>query len=122
MFDIRLILIFCIVAFMMRRLDYPLASAVLALVQGPIAEPTLRQSLLLSPGDPLIFFTRAVSGPIPVIALILNFLPALKLLRHTCLQPPARILYEHRAAPAVNGYNQAPSGDGGRAGRASATI
>jgi putative tricarboxylic transport membrane protein len=83
MFDIWLILIFGIAAFVMRRLDYPLASAVLALVQGPIAEPTLRQSLLLSSGDPSIFFTRPVSGPITVIALILIFLPALKLLRRT---------------------------------------
>jgi putative tricarboxylic transport membrane protein len=53
----------------------------LAIVLGPIAEPTLRQSLLLSSGDPSIFFTRPVSGPITVIALILLFLPALKLLR-----------------------------------------
>jgi len=57
-----------------------LAPAVLAIVLGPIAEPTLRQSLLLSSGDPMIFFTRPVAGPITVIALILIFLPALKII------------------------------------------
>jgi putative tricarboxylic transport membrane protein len=81
MFDIWLILIFGVAAFVLRRLDYPLAPAVLAIVLGPIAEPTLRQSLLLSSGDPSIFFTRPVAGPITVIALILIFLPAIKLFR-----------------------------------------
>jgi putative tricarboxylic transport membrane protein len=81
MFDIWLIVIFGLGAFVLRRFDYPLAPAVLAIVLGPIAEPTLRQSLLLSSGDPSIFFTRPVAGPITVVALILIFLPALKLLR-----------------------------------------
>ncbi|MFN3263017.1 MAG: tripartite tricarboxylate transporter permease [Pikeienuella sp.] len=81
MFDLWLMIAFGIGAFFLRRFDYPLAPAVLAIVLGPIAEPTLRQSLLLSSGDPSIFFTRPIAGPITVIALILIFLPALKLLR-----------------------------------------
>lgn len=79
MHDVWLMLIFGVGAFFLRKLDYPLAPAVLAIVLGPIAEPTLRQSLLLSSGDPTIFFTRPVAGPITVIALILLFLPAFKL-------------------------------------------
>jgi putative tricarboxylic transport membrane protein len=62
----------------MRKLDYPLAPAVLAIVLGPIAEPTLRQSLLLSSGDATIFLTRPIAGPITVIALILILLPLFK--------------------------------------------
>ena len=81
MFDIWLIVLFGLGAFFMRKFDYPLAPAVLAIVLGPIAEPTLRQSLLLSSGDPSIFFTRPVAGPITVIALILIFLPLFKYLR-----------------------------------------
>ena len=65
-------------AFVLRMLDYPLAPAVLAIVLGPIAEPKLRQSLLLSDGDFSIFFTRPIAGPITVVALILIFLPFLK--------------------------------------------
>jgi putative tricarboxylic transport membrane protein len=83
MFDIWLIVIFGLGAFVLRRFDYPLAPAVLAIVLGPIAEPTLRQSLLLSSGDPSIFFTRPIAGPITVIAIILLLLPALKLLRRS---------------------------------------
>ncbi len=81
MHDVWLIVLFGGGAFFLRKLDYPLAPAVLAIVLGPIAEPTLRQSLLLSRGDPTIFFTRSIAGPITVIAIILILLPALKLLR-----------------------------------------
>ncbi|MEL6119257.1 MAG: tripartite tricarboxylate transporter permease [Pseudomonadota bacterium] len=81
MFDVWLMVIFGIGAFFLRKFDYPLAPAVLAIVLGPIAEPTLRQSLLLSSGDPSIFFTRPIAGPITVVALILIFLPLFKYLR-----------------------------------------
>lgn len=81
MFDIWMILVFGFGAFFLRKFDYPLAPAVLAIVLGPIAEPTLRQSLLLSSGDPTIFFTRPIAGPIMVIALLLIFLPAFRYLR-----------------------------------------
>jgi len=57
------------------------APAVLAIVLGPIAEPTLRQSLLLSDGDWSIFFTRPIAGPITVVAIILILLPVFKLIR-----------------------------------------
>jgi putative tricarboxylic transport membrane protein len=81
MHDLWLIIIFGLAAFFMRKFDYPLAPAVLAIVLGPIAEPTMRQSLLLSSGDPMIFFTRPIAGPITVVAIILILLPAIKLLR-----------------------------------------
>lgn len=77
MHDLWLMIIFGIVGYLMRKLDYPLAPAVLAIVLGPLAEPSLRQSLLISGGDPMIFFNRPYSGPIMVVALILLFLPAL---------------------------------------------
>ncbi len=71
--------IFGIVGYLMRKLDYPLAPAVLAIVLGPLAEPALRQSLLISDGEFSIFFTRTYSGPIMVTAIILLFLPILKI-------------------------------------------
>jgi len=77
MHDVWLMFGFGVVAYLMRKLDYPLAPAVLAIVLGPLAEPALRQSLLISGGDPSIFFTRAYSGPIMVIAIVLLFLPVI---------------------------------------------
>jgi putative tricarboxylic transport membrane protein len=87
MFDIWLILVFGFGAYFLRKFDYPLAPAVLAIVLGPIAEPTLRQSLLLSSGDPSIFFTRPIAAPITVIAILLILLPAFKYLRPKKARP-----------------------------------
>lgn len=80
-FDVWLMVLVGFGAFFLRILDYPVAPAVLAIVLGPIAEPKLRQSLLFSDGDFSIFFTRPIAGPITIIALILIFLPLLKLIR-----------------------------------------
>ena len=78
MHDVWLMLLFGIVGYLMRKLDYPLAPAVLAIVLGPLAEPALRQSLLINNGSFDIFFTRPYSAPIMITALILLALPLLK--------------------------------------------
>ncbi len=78
MHDVWLMLIFGVGGYLLRKLDYPLAPAVLAIVLGPIAEPALRQSLLIANGDPMIFLNRPIAGPITAIALVLLALPALK--------------------------------------------
>lgn len=75
MYDVWLMLLFGVVGYLMRKLDYPLAPAVLAIVLGPLAERALRQSLLISGGEVSIFFTRPYSGPIMVVAIILLLLP-----------------------------------------------
>lgn len=80
-FDVWLMVMVGVAAFFLRILDYPLAPAVLAIVLGPIAEPKLRQSLLLSDGDVSIFFTRPIAGPITIIAIILILLPLLKVIK-----------------------------------------
>ena len=80
MHDVWLMILFGIVGYLLRKLEYPLAPAVLAIVLGPLAEPALRQSLLISNGSFEIFFTRAYSAPIMISALILLALPLLKLL------------------------------------------
>ena len=78
MHDVWLMIAFGIVGYLMRKLDYPLAPAVLAIVLGPLAEPAMRQSLLISGGEFSIFFTRPFSAPIMIAALILLALPLLK--------------------------------------------
>jgi len=78
MHDVWLMILFGIVGYLMRKLEYPMAPAVLAIVLGPLAEPALRQSLLISNGSFEIFFTRPYSAPIMISALILLVLPLLK--------------------------------------------
>ncbi len=89
MHDVWLMLVFGIVGYLMRKLDYPMAPAVLAIVLGPLAEPALRQSLLISGGSFSIFFTRPFAGVIMVIALILLLLPLLKILYDKIKKPAA---------------------------------
>ena len=79
MHDVWLMLIFGIVGYLMRKLDYPLAPAVLAIVLGPLAEPALRQSLIISDGEFSIFFTRDYAGPIMIVAILLLFMPLIKM-------------------------------------------
>jgi putative tricarboxylic transport membrane protein len=81
MHDVWLMLMFGVGGYLMRKLDYPLAPAVLAIVLGPIAEPALRQSLLIANGDASVFVTRPIAGPITIVALVLLVLPLLKLIR-----------------------------------------
>ena len=78
MHDVWLMLIFGIVGYLMRKLDYPMAPAVLAIVLGPLAEPALRQSLLISGGSFSIFFTRPFSSVFMFIAIGLLVIPLVK--------------------------------------------
>ncbi len=73
--DVWLMLIFGVVGYLMRKLDYPVAPAVLAIVLGPLAERSFRQSVLGSQGDPMIFFERPISGAFMLIALLLFLYP-----------------------------------------------
>ena len=91
MHDVWLMLIFGVVGYLMRKLDYPMAPEVLAIVLGPLAEPALRQSLLMSSGSFSIFFTRPFAAVIMTLAFILLILPVL------------RIYYEKYKKPAQAG-------------------
>jgi putative tricarboxylic transport membrane protein len=82
MHDVWLMLLFGVVGYLMRKLDYPMAPAVLAIVLGPLAERSMRQSLIGSHGDVTIFFGRPISGTIMVIAIALLVYPLYKLLKN----------------------------------------
>ena len=81
MHDVWLMFLFGVVGYLLRKLDYPMAPAVLAIVLGPLAEASMRQSLIIGHGSFDIFFSRPISGSIMVIAIILFALPLIKLLR-----------------------------------------
>ena len=69
MHDVWLMLLFGIVGYLLRKLNYPVAPAVLAIVLGPLAERSLRQSLLSSQGEMSIFVTRPISAICILIAI-----------------------------------------------------
>ncbi|MCC6532805.1 MAG: tripartite tricarboxylate transporter permease [Burkholderiales bacterium] len=75
MLDIWLMLLFGVIGYVFKKLDYPLAPLVLALVLGDRAEDSFRQSMLMSQGDVSIFFSNALVGGITALALVLLFWP-----------------------------------------------
>jgi putative tricarboxylic transport membrane protein len=81
MFDPWLILLFGVVGYLMRKLDYPLAPLVLAIVLGPLAENSMRQSLISVQGDWTVFVTRPLSGSIMVGAVFLFVYPMILIWR-----------------------------------------
>ncbi|MCB1526364.1 MAG: tripartite tricarboxylate transporter permease [Hyphomicrobiaceae bacterium] len=78
MFDPWLVLLFGFVGYVMRKLDYPLAPLVLAIVLGPLAEDSFRQSLISDQGDWTPIFTRPLSGIVMGCAALLFVAPMLK--------------------------------------------
>ncbi|MFB3133203.1 MAG: tripartite tricarboxylate transporter permease, partial [Rhodothermales bacterium] len=75
MHDVWLMLLFGVAGYILRKLNYPLAPMVLAIVLGPLAEPALRQSLLISGGSFSIFFTRPFAAVIMMFAIGFFLLP-----------------------------------------------
>ena len=77
MIDIYYMIIFGIVGYLFKKLDYPMAPMVLALVLGNLAESAARQALIMGHGNPLIFFRPPIALPLMLIALFLFFWPTI---------------------------------------------
>ena len=87
--DVWYMLIFGVIGYVFKKLDYPLTPLVLALVLGDMAETAIRQGLVISQGSPLIFFWSPIAAVITAVALFFFFLPALSLGRRRLKAPPA---------------------------------
>jgi len=68
-FDVGLSLIIGVIAYFMEYYGYSASPILLALILGPMAEQNLRRSLIISHGDPLIFFTRPICAAFLIIAI-----------------------------------------------------
>jgi putative tricarboxylic transport membrane protein len=73
MFDVWLMVVFGVIGYVFKKLDYPLAPLVLALVLGDRAEDAFRQSMLSSQGTVTIFFSNPLVGSITTLALLMLF-------------------------------------------------
>ncbi|WP_313283223.1 tripartite tricarboxylate transporter permease [Delftia tsuruhatensis] len=79
--DIWLMLVFGVVGYVFKKLDYPLAPMVLAIVLGDRMEDAFRQSMLSSQGELGIFWHNGLSGTITTLALLMLVWPLLGRLR-----------------------------------------
>ena len=75
MFDVWLMLVFGVVGYLFKKLKYPLAPMVLALVLGDMAESSFRQAMLLSQGSLSIFWANPLVGSIAGLAIIMLLWP-----------------------------------------------
>ncbi|MGE4242112.1 tripartite tricarboxylate transporter permease [Ramlibacter sp.] len=75
MLDVWFMLLFGVMGYVFKKLDYPLAPLVLALVLGDKAEDSFRQAMLVSQGDLSILMSNALVGSITTLALLLLFWP-----------------------------------------------
>jgi putative tricarboxylic transport membrane protein len=79
LFDVWVMLGFGIVGYFLRKLDFPLAPAVLGLILGPMLEKSLRTSLEMSAGSFGIFVTRPISAFLLGLAVVVLVVSALRL-------------------------------------------
>jgi len=75
MFDVVMMLVFGVFGYLFKKLKYPLAPLVLALVLGKGAESSFRQAMLLSEGSLSIFWSNALVGSIATLAVVLLLWP-----------------------------------------------
>jgi putative tricarboxylic transport membrane protein len=83
MFDVYLMLIFGVVGYAFKKLSYPLAPMVLALVLGDRAEENFRNAIKGSQGDLSVFFSNGLVGGLTSLALLLLFWPLIRVALRT---------------------------------------
>src|SRR3954464_3468689 len=74
-FDVWMMVVFGILGYLFKKLQYPLAPLVLAIVLGDAAEASFRQAMLMSQGGLSIFFANGLVGFLTAVALVLLFWP-----------------------------------------------
>jgi len=79
MFNIWVMLLFGVIGYVFKKLDYPLAPLILALVLGDRTEVSFRQAILGSQGSMGVFYSNWLVGSITTLALVLLFWPVISL-------------------------------------------
>jgi putative tricarboxylic transport membrane protein len=77
MLDIWFMMLFGAIGYLFKKLDYPLAPLVLALVLGDKAEDSFRQAMLVSQGELSILWSNPLVGTISTLAIILLLWPVI---------------------------------------------
>jgi putative tricarboxylic transport membrane protein len=75
MFDVWMMLVFGVLGYLFKKLKYPLAPLVLALVLGDMAESSFRQAMLISGGNLGVFWSNGLVGTIVTLALVILLWP-----------------------------------------------
>ena len=80
-FECFVMIVFGIIGFFMKKFGFPVTPLCIALVLGKLFETNLRRSLILSKGNPFVFFTRPISCGILILAVFMLFFPIISNMR-----------------------------------------
>ena len=86
--DIYMTIFFGLMGYVFMKLKCEPAPLILAFVLGPLMEENLRRALLISRGDPTVFFTRPISAGFliaTILLLVIMILPAVRKKREEVL-------------------------------------
>ena len=78
LFDVAITVVFGIVGYWLRKMKYPLAPLVVAIVLGDQTEKTLRQALIGSQGNPLVLVGSPIAAALIVLSIVMVLLPFAK--------------------------------------------
>jgi len=87
-FDVFVMLLFGVLGYVFRKLDFPLAPIVLTLIMGPPMEKSLRRSLEMSQGDFSILFASPISACLLAISALVLIWPVFTYIWQRGLVPP----------------------------------
>lgn len=79
--DVFLVIFFGVLGFALRALSLPVAPILLGVVLGPLLEEHFGRAMLLSRGDPTVFFTQTVSALLLAASVVLIVLSSVAALR-----------------------------------------
>ena len=70
-FDVLLMALFGILGHIFVKLECEPAPLLLGFILGPLMEENLRRAMLLSRGDPIVFFTKPISAGFLIASIVL---------------------------------------------------
>jgi putative tricarboxylic transport membrane protein len=70
LFDVGVMVVFGIIGYYMREMEYPVAPLVLGIILGDLLDKSLRRALILSDGSILPFFIRPICAVIAAITIL----------------------------------------------------
>ena len=70
LYDVSIMVVFGLIGFVLREMEYPMAPLVLGIILGDILDKNLRRALILSDGSLVPFFTRPVSIVLMAITML----------------------------------------------------
>ena len=80
-FDVLIMAVFGVLGYFCAKLECEPAPMILGFILGPLMEENLRRAMLLSRGDPTVFFTKPISAAFMIASLILLVVVALPAIR-----------------------------------------